>query len=756
MSNYLLNFTELDDKEALEKLTVLRDLVLRGESDRSSRLERFVETNDIWLNNIWSTADLEFFAKLDIVPYEFPVQRPLINNLISRQRNRQVGFDIVPTDIHSYKRHREGKEQFVAEEMAKEDSAFTTPEEAGKFYDNYADDEYAKAASILLHNIRHESKAFRVDSGVFQQGVISGFDMWKATYSTKYNREGSVEITRRPQNAIFYDESSIEQDLSDVEFIGEVYRYYKQDLLSMYPSKKKEIEEFFKHYTNKSRRSYTKEDQDWKYFYQFDFDHAIKSRLRVAEIWCRETEDRIQVTDLDNNDVRVVQFGIEEDEVMDSLMSKVLLELQAEAETKPEIEQMLQSPTIKADIAELVESRFQIDIIQEPVWYKAVMTYNGLLEYTRSELPHNSHPYFPFFAQFTEGEFRGVIDDIKDIIISINKTLAFRDLMLSHSAKNVLVVDKDALAKSGYSLDDIAEDWTSIGSIIALKLAPNKNIGDVIQSISTVGDTLMAINNVLMDLDNRLNIISGVNLAQLGITERETTYSGYRDQVAQGETNNGLIYDNFYSALECFYNEKVVPLVVSMMRVKKITVLRMIGEEHAPWVNIDISEDFDLFEDAVRNGQYNTLVRPKNENAQLQQERSAKYMEMAMAGMLDPEIAIEFSTDPDRHKLLKKMKEKEIERIRRQANQQFSFQEFLEMAQTSGLPADAVSELLDKMKKQNMLQQYQTQQGAPSGQQVQRQQGAQGRTAAPNIRTEANESARMNGITASASGQGAQ
>jgi hypothetical protein len=743
MSKHLLNFTELDEKEAMEKLTELRDLVLKGESDRTKRVERFVENNDIWLNNIWSEDDLAFFDSLDITPYEFPVQRPLINNLITRQRRNPVSFDIVPTDLHSYKRQRKGREQFVAEEMAKENSAFVTPEDAGEFYDKYADDEYAKAASVYLHNIRHESKATRVDTAVFQQGLISGLDFWKATYSKKFNRSGSVEISRRPQNAIFYDESSVESDLSDVEFIGEVHRMYKQNLVLQYPDKQEEIEEYFSYYTNRKRRTYSREQEDWKFFYDFRFDHAIRSRLHVAEIYFLETEARIEVIDNNTQETKIVEFEITEDEVYDKLMSMMLLELQDEAVNNPQVAESLQGDDVRETIMQMVEERYTIQETIEPVWYKAVFSYNALFEYKRTELPHNSHPYFPFFAQFTEGEFRGILDDIKDVIISINKALAFRELMMAHGAKNVLIVDERAIAASGYSIDKIAESWTSVGSIIALKLKTGQRMGDVFQNVNTVGDALPAINALLADLDNRLYQISGVNLAQLGVVERETTGIGFRDQVRQGEANNGMIYDNFYAALECFYGEKVVPLVVELMRIRKDSVIRQIGDEYSPWLEVDLEENYDLFESAIRNGTYNTVVKPKTDSAQLQEERSARYMEMAMAGLMDPEIAIEFSADPDRHKILKKMREKELERVRRQAFGQFSFQEFMQLAAQSNLPAEAIEELVDKMKKAQIERQASN---PLEGEQIQRRQGGQGAQAAPAIGQAATESARINNM----------
>lgn len=740
-----LNFTELSDDEARNTIEEKRDLVLRGEADREVRAENDEENINFWLNNIWTDKELtNFFEAFDLTPYSVPVQRPLINNLISKQRNRKISFDFVPTDIHSYQRFRSGREEFMARQMADPDSGFLTSEEAGKYYDKYADDHYANAVTAYLHNLRIENKAKHIESEVFQQGLISGLDFFKAIYSRKNNRTGGLEITRRPQRAVFYDETSTEYDLSDIEFIGEVHRLYKNQLKIQYPDYSEEIEEFFKEFTNKDKPASTKNQIRWKDFYDLNYSGREQARLRVAEIWCLENEERFVVTDNEEGTSRVVEYGMEEDQIVDDLMSLILIEKQEQAQTDPEVAELLQSPTIKNEIASEVQERFNITITVEPIWYKSVFSYNCLFEHKRSPLPHESHPYFPFFAQFTEGEFTSMMDDIKDIIIAINKALAFRELMMSHGAKGMVIVDEKVFAQSGYSIDDVADHYASVGGIMAVKLKPGQSVGDILASVTTVGDGLDAINYLLSDLDNRLFHISGVTMEQLGVVQRETTASGLRQQLAAGEANNGLIYDNFYRSMEGFYSDKVVPLLTHLMATQPNQVIRRIGDEHQPWIELDLEEDFDLFDSEVRSGNYNMVLRPITDSAQIQEERASKYLELAMAGLMDVEVALEFSTDPDRFKILRRMKEKEQERAKRQAMSQFSMEEFYQIAAQSGLPMDAIEELIDQMKREKLQQMKEGGDGA-TGEQIQRRQGAQGQQSQV-IQDQASESQRLEQI----------
>lgn len=725
-----LNLTELEEKEAMKVVERLRDIVLQGEANRLKRLEKDEQNNKIFNNEIWSEEDLKFFTALDLTPYKFAVQRPLINNLVSRQRRQPFSFDVVPTDIHSYERNRKGREEFVQNHL----NEFNSVEEAEKYYDEYADDEYAKAVSAMLHNTRYECKAKYTESSTFQQGLVSGLDFLKCIYSRKHNREGGIEITRRPQRAIVYDESSVEYDLSDIEYIGEVHLLYKNQLITQYPDFRDEIEQHFETYTTLENRDVYRMEKDWKSFYQFTYgENRHEKRANIAELWYLESEERFKIIDEETNEEHIAIFGLDEEQIMDSLKTRVLIELQEKIEKgDPEAEGILTSENVEDLIEQMVSQRFQITTTYEPIWYKAVFTFNALLEYQRSPLPHGCHPYTPFYAQYSEGNFRGIIEDISDVIIAINKALAFRELMMAHGAKGLVVVDESTLIQSGYDINDIATSWTQIGSVIALKLKSGKRISDVFQSITTVGQGLEAINSILADLDNRLYMISGVNLAQLGILERETPASGYQMQLSEGEANNGLIFENFIRSLETFYNDKVVPLVVEYMRIKKTSVIRMIGEKRAPWLEIDFDQRFDLFEQAVRKGLYNTVITPKEDNPRIGAERAARYLQMAMGGLLHPEVALEFSDDPDRYKIIKRNKEKMREAAEEMAANQVSMQLVQQAMVEQGVNMETAQEIVKRLQKQR-AQELSEQQG----QQNQQRAGAMGGT---NIQGQAQQS----------------
>ena len=85
-----------------------------------------------------------------------------------------------------------------------------------------------------------------------------------------------------------------------------------------------------------------------------------------------------------------------------------------------------------------------------------------------------------------------------------------------------------------------------------------------------------------------------------------------------------------------------------MLRDKKMNVIRMIGENFAEWVNFDFNENVALFSDSIREGLFTLTLVPVEEDAQVNAANSAQLMQLAAAGAMPLEIALKYSSNPDR------------------------------------------------------------------------------------------------------------
>jgi len=707
----LLNLTNIPDKEANDIVTQYRGLILRGEGYVQPYRDNAEKYMKAWRGELWSQKDLDFFNAFDITPMQFKEFRPYFNQLIANQRTTRFKYELVTRDPNSHRRFEASLQQFLEENA----DDFITIEEATEYFEEFGDDEYALAVTAILDVIRDENRAKYVESDVFENGLITGADFLKGYYGNKNNREGSIVFTRKSIRNMFWDDNSVEYDLSDAEFIGEIHTKYVDELVQMYPDFAEEVAEHFDKYTNKkfsSRLSHL--DKDFSKFYQWDNpDEGVKAK--IAEIWTLESEERFEVFDNQENTKRIAEFGLTEDDIYDALLQAQLSLTVARLQAEGDFEAMA-DPNLESEIRAMVDERYEIKGTIEPIWYKAVMAYDALLEFERSPYPHGKHPYAAFFPQYTDGFFTSLMGDLYDVIIALNKGLMFREMIMAHGAKGMLVVNADVMAQSGYNLDEVADAYTQLGSIMMIKLKPGQRLDNVFLQQSTLDKGLMEITALIRDYDARLQHISGVTPAQLGIVQGETPASRYRQQILEGQQSNNLIFDNFVRTLELFY-AKIVPLAVEMMQDRPEHVIRAVGDHIRPWVTLEMNQNFDIFADALRTGHFSLTIVPQQDDARSNAAKDAHYMQLALAGAMPIETAIRISTDPRKGIILREMKKDAQRKMMEDAANMVNIQTVQQIAAEMGLGPEAARELATKLQKARyaeMNQQEQNQQRAAS------------------------------------------
>jgi hypothetical protein len=695
-----LNLTDLDDKEAKEIVHKVRERVIQAESDRRPTVARAESSLRLWRNEFWSDEDVKYFEdKFNVSPYQIPAARAPLNRLVAQQRGARYEFGITPIDQMSYERQRKGREKYIQEHGEE----FETEEQAGDYFDRYYDDEFAQAVEIYYDNIRIKGKTKYVESQCFENMLITGLDFLKSTYTRQNNPDGEIKTERRSVRQMLWDHGSVSPTLEDIEYIGEVHRLYLQDLIALYPEYVEEIGESFDNYTNFMRGPQaTILSQSWQHFYDFDTERG-DVRAKVVEFWYQDTEQRFQLVHNDTGDRRLIKYGLEEEEIWDFVkeieldnVSDLLQsgELEAEFFNRPEAE-------VREDIDSFVKEKYSIAPTSAKVWYKVMMGHDALLEFKRDPLPHHSHPYTPAFAQFTEGWYTGIVDDVKDILLAYNKAFMFREIMLANGAKGVLLIDRGAVNKSGYTIDDIRDMWTEVGGVIDLELRGGRRLSDVFQNVTTIADGLSEIRVILNDLERKLYDIMGVNSAMLGNVGNEAPASQVRQRIQQGQAVNGVMFDNFNKALEIHAHEKVIPLVVAEMMSKKPSALKGLSENRSKWIELNYDEEFDLFSNAILNGEYQTRLTTREPDQQLESQQSAMLLQLAQSrpDAIDLEAAIEFSNIPFSGKFLRRNKELMRQRQREQQMRMVDLQQVAQMMAEYGIDSETAEKMLQNLRK---------------------------------------------------------
>lgn len=702
-----LNGTDMPDDEAQKLVNQFTERVNQSEMELSESLRIGERMMDIFKNKIWQPEDMAFFEAFDATPIEFSVARPLINNMISKQRRQKFEHSFVPLDVHSETRKLEQIQEFV------DDSAedFSSREEAMDFYQKYADDSYAQMITSLLKKFKDIDGTKWKESECFEGAVITGADFLKVDL----DHYGRPQPKRRNLSRMVWDTNSIEYDLSDAEFVGDKVRWYKNDMIMNFPELKERLENHFEHYTNLKARNRFEPQKRWKDWWKFDQSDGLQ--VKLVDLCYRDIEERFLIIDNETGDEQFAEPDMTEDEVMDMLGIKIFQDMQ---HLPPEQqEEMLMGEDSKENILAEVEKRFTIDIEYRPCWYQMVFSFNTLLLHQKVPYPFEGHPYMPYFPQFNDGYFTGFLEDIEDIIIALNKALAIRELMMAHSAKGMVIVDEKVLDDSGVTKEDVADEYTRIGGMLVLKLKFHKSVQDAISQINTVGEGIPAINNIIADYDERLFRVSGVNLAQLGVTQSETPASRYKMQLAEGETTNGLIFDNFVRTLEEFYKQKMIPVCVEYAKNHPHSVKRLIGEKLGQWSKINFDKTFPLFESGIRSGEYSFTLKPSKNDTQAGTEFNSQMMELAMAGAVPLEVSLEFSNHPNKHDIIRRLRQFKREAQKTQLQNSVDIQRLQQIIMSDpDVSVEMADRLIKKARLENQAeQQKQQQQPAPQGQQ---------------------------------------
>jgi hypothetical protein len=715
--NNFINNTDMPDDEAQKLVNQWTERINKSEMELGESMRIGERMMEIYKNKIWQEEDMAFFDSFDATPIEFSVARPLINNLISKQRQRKFRHNFVPLDIHSEKRLKaEVERQAKANAMN-----FSTYEEAKEFYKKYADDSYAQMITGLLKKFKDINGTKWKESECFEGGLITGGDFLKVDLDDY----GRPQPKRRALSRMVWDTNAIEYDLSDAEFIGDKVRWYKNDLIKGFPEVKDQIENHFKFYTNLKGSNRFKTHRRWKDWWKFEND-IDSLQVKLMDVYYRDIEERFRIIDTKTGDERMADSEQTEDEVYDMLAIKVFSDMQNELPPK-EAEKMMMQDNAKEKVLAEVERRFELEIEYKPCWYQMVFTFNGLLLHQKAPYPFEGHPYMPFFPQHNDGHFNGFLEDIEDIIVALNKALSIRELMMAHSAKGMLVVDEKVLDDSDLSIDDVADEYTRIGGMLVLKLKYHKSINDVMQQVNTVGEGIPAINNIIADYDERLYRVSGVNLAQLGVTQSETPASRYKMQLAEGETTNGLMYDNFVRTLEVFAKQKLVPLCVTYARNNPTAVRRLLGESLGTWADSNYDQDFALFESAIKSGEFSFTLVPSQDNPQARSDLSDKMFEMAFGGAIPFEIALEFSNHADRHDIIRRLREYRMEQQRDQLQNQVDLQRIQKiLLSDQNVDADTADRLIKKARLEQQMAREEQSGSAKMGQAMDKSQSGGG------------------------------
>lgn len=368
--------------------------------------------------------------------------------------------------------------------------------------------------STLLQYNRQMNRMTEVDGRTFEDFLIGGLVMhkkWAGWWNGRYDCWTSVV----PANNIILDNNMRDYRGWDVSCVGEIHDISFNDVIHEFAKSPDDYARLREIYH--AARNPQMIVDNWQQFGVYDLKNVDfffapnVSTCRVIELWRKETKPRYRCHDYNNGDYYKIEIEDYQTEVVEENQRRM---------------QQGMAAGMEADEIPLIEAEWFIDTY----WYYYYLTpFGHILGEGETPYEHGSHPYVFKAYPFIDGEIHSFVADVIDQQRYTNNLITLYNFIMRTSAKNTLIIDKDSIP-DGYDINDIADEYAQVGSVIALKLKDGQRIPQQISANCTnvgIGDLL---NLQLKFFED----ISGVN----GALQGKPGYAGTSGTLYAQQTQN--------------------------------------------------------------------------------------------------------------------------------------------------------------------------------------------------------------------------
>lgn len=368
--------------------------------------------------------------------------------------------------------------------------------------------------SVLLQYNRQMNRMTEIDGRTFEDFLIGGLVMhkkWAGWWNGRYDCWTSVV----PTNNIILDNNMRDYRGWDVSCIGEIHDISFNDVIHEFAKSPDDYVRLREIYQQARHPDMIVDN--WQQFGVYDLKNVDffftpnVTTCRVIEIWRKETKPRYRCHDYNNGDYYKIEVEDYQSEVV--------------AENQRRMQQGMAAGMEPEEIP-LIEAEWFIDTY----WYYYYLTpFGHILGEGETPYEHGSHPYVFKAYPFIDGEIHSFVADVIDQQRYTNNLITLYNFIMRTSAKNTLIIDKDSIPDD-LLLEDIADSYAQVGSVIALKLKDGQRVPQQISSNCTnigIGDLL---NLQLKFFED----ISGVN----GALQGKPGYAGTSGTLYAQQTQN--------------------------------------------------------------------------------------------------------------------------------------------------------------------------------------------------------------------------
>lgn len=366
---------------------------------------------------------------------------------------------------------------------------------------------------VLQYNMQL-NKMNKVLARTMEDFLIGGLIVHRKSFGWRNERLDCWTDYINPNN-FFIDNNMRDFRGWDVSMLGEVHDISFGELSSRFaksPADYRRLREIYASARNCRNISLCAERFGYSRLQSYDFLFNSNPALcRVIEVWRKESKPRYRCHDYNSGDVFKIEIE-DKYEMVDRVNQERLERGRAVGMADDEIP--------------LIQAEWMID----GYWYYYYLTpFGHILKEGESPYRHKSHPYVFQIYPFIDGEVHSFTSDVVDQQRYINRLITLFDFIMRASAKGALLFPEGALP-DGYSMDDIAEEWSRFDGLVVYKPKAGVPAPQQIASNSTnIGITELL--NIQLKL---MEDISGVN----GALQGKPGFSGQSAAMYNQQTQN--------------------------------------------------------------------------------------------------------------------------------------------------------------------------------------------------------------------------
>lgn len=379
--------------------------------------------------------------------------------------------------------------------------------------------------STILQCNMQMNRMSEVYARTMEEYLISGFVVHRKWYGWRNEKLDCWTDYVQPNN-FFIDNNMRDFRGWDCSCLGEVHDISFEQLCQQFAHSPEDYERLSAIYaTARNRGALITQCERFGYSRLQNYDFLFTTdptRCRVIEVWRKESKPRYRCHDYNNGDVYKIDVEDYDTMVADVNASRLKRGIAAGMAVED-------IPTIKAEW------------FMDDYWYYYYLTpFGDILDEGESPYEHKSHPYVFKAYPFIDGEIHSFVADVIDQQRYVNQLITLHYWIMKASAKGVMIAPEDCF--KGYSIEEVADEWTRFNGVILYH--PSKS-GQIPQQIAN-NSTNIGINELLQIQLKFFEDISGVHGALQGRTPTSGTSGTLYSQQQQNATTSLLdLLDSF-------------------------------------------------------------------------------------------------------------------------------------------------------------------------------------------------------------------